>query len=292
MHCVLLADLAALVSQHADAISLGDDQEMADSVTHYWTSTRSRLELWHQVIARYRRAESVGDSITMSQWWNLHMTVLEEILVSETLCRVIAAVGKALDEKNGRDDVAPITETVFQSHLEVRARVHHLMLFGRGSTVRNAVRLNRLRKGVERWTDALLGRMIPRCSTAARYTIDTNRANAYAEECSGWEPLPERETACWLFNIAMHDMLMRRTTNRPALPRSNQRVADSVLRMFPRVGFDSLGTMKSHWLRQLERGTKTSEHQPSKPILETKHHPIDATRVSGESKPSSQRWYI
>ncbi|TWT79167.1 hypothetical protein CA13_05650 [Planctomycetes bacterium CA13] len=297
MHCVLLADLAAIVSQHAPALSLQRDglnpqREMAPAIAGYWTSNRSRLELWHQVITRYRRAETVGDTLTMRQWWTRHVSVLEEILVSETLCRVVAATAKTIDLANQTEDISPITESVLNSHLEIRSRVHHLMLFGRGSSVRTAVRLNRLRQGVERWTDAMLGRMMALCPTSIDYAIDTKRAIAYAEESTDLQSAPERATASWLFNIAMHDMLLRRTTPNPSLPRSNQRVADSVLKLFPGEAFDNLGILKSRWLRQLEKNIGPQEQQPKESIIPSKHHPIAMRQKDPQNPPTSQRWYM
>ncbi|WP_442510908.1 hypothetical protein SH528x_002558 [Novipirellula sp. SH528] len=292
MHAVLLADLAAIISQNASTIAFRPRDEMSNAVTKYWTASRGRFELWHQVITRYRRAEQGGEGLAIRNWWNRHSIVLEEVLVSEVLCRVVAALGKAMDAEKGIDDMSPITDTVFRSHLEVSSRVHHLMLFGRGSSVRNTVRLNRLRQGVERWTDALLGRMIPYTDMAIAYAVDPTRATAYAEECAETEMIVQRETSCWLFNTAMHDMLMRRTSHQSALPRANQRVADSVMSLFRHDLFDSVGTMKSRWLRELETNAGSQDRQPSRDVVHGKHHVIPSLRNKSTNDAISQRWYI
>ncbi|TWU42986.1 hypothetical protein Q31b_20200 [Novipirellula aureliae] len=309
MHVVHLADLAAIVSQHVPAVTHfagqlsgasktdAEEQAVASSVTPYWVSTRSRLELWHQVIARYRRAESQGDRHTMGQWWNRHVSVLEEILVSELLCRIVAAVGHHIDASRGQQNLSPITESVFDCHMEVRSRVHHLMLFGRGSSVRDAVRLNRLRQGVEHWTDAILGRMMPQCRSAVRYAIDADRAIAFAEESDdfGWSVLQTtaaQKTTYWLFNLAMHDMLTRRTSPTPALPRANRRVADSVMGMFPVELFDSFGVAKSLRLRQIESNAVDQETQPVRDPIEVKHHHFPKLRTDHAHPIRSQRRYL
>ncbi|TWU24195.1 hypothetical protein Pla52o_21210 [Novipirellula galeiformis] len=290
MHAVFLADLAAMISQNAPSIAFRQNIDMSAAVTNYWTHTRARFELWHHAITRYRYAEQGGEGAAIREWWNRHSILLEEILVSEILCRVIAALGKTMDVEKGIDDVSPITDTVFRSHLEVCSRVHHLMLFGRGSSVRNTVRLNRLRQGVERWTDALLGRMIPYNKSALGYAIDPDRATAYAEECVENEAWAQRETSCLLFNTAMHEMLVQRSTPHAALPRANQRVADSVMGMFNRDVFDSVGVLKSRWLRELENNAGTEDRQPTQEVIHTKHHAIAARHTKNNVDVISQRW--
>ncbi|GAA4443623.1 hypothetical protein [Novipirellula rosea] len=292
MHAVLLADLAAIISQNASTIAFRPRDEMSTAVTKYWTHSRGRFELWHQVISRYRRAEQGGEGVAIRAWWNRHSVVLEEILVSEILCRVVAALGKAMDAEKGIDDISPVTDTVFRSHLEVSSRVHHLMLFGRGSSVRNTVRLNRLRQGIERWTDALLGRMIPYSDTAIAYAVDPTRASAYAEESVENETMAQRETACWLFNTAMHDMLRQRTSDQTGLPRANQRVADSVMSLFRHDLFDSVGTMKSRWLRELETNAGCQDLRPTRKTIHGKHHVFPMRQTKDENNAISQRWYI
>jgi len=308
MHVVHLADLAAIVSQHVPAVTHfsghsiwqiedeSDEQAVASSVIEYWVSTRSRLELWHQVIARYRRAECQGDRTTMKEWWSRHVGVLEEILVSELLCRIVAAVGHHLDESIGQQHLSPVTESVFDGQMEVRSRVHHLMLFGRGNSVRDAVRLNRLRQGVEHWTDAILGRMMPQCRGALRYAIDVDRATAFAEEaedsCTNLlDRSAAHKTTVWLYNMAMHDMLTRRTSSTPALPRANGRVADSVLGMFPVELFDSFGVVKSLRLQQIESNGKSPETQPTRDPIEVKHHHVPKLRSDHAHPIRAQRRY-
>ncbi len=252
MHCVHLADLAAVLSQHGPAILYRRESIPAEAVSRYWASSRGRFELWHRVIGRYQRAEQTGDWVKMRAWWRDHTGVLEEILVSEMLTRVVAAIAAGLDHGRDEDEISPITHAIHLTHLETRNRVQHLMLFGRAGSVQNAVRLNRLRKGVERWTDALLGRLWAHMPEEICYAIDSQRARACAEDARAQIGCDTRETADWLLSAAMHDMLSRRSCSTASLPQANRNVGDSVMLMLRPDLFDSMGTLKSLWLHRIQ----------------------------------------
>ncbi len=259
MHCVLIADLAALVSQHGPAILYRRSTVPPQAMTQYWTSSRNRFELWHQTMARYRGAEQSGDYLALRRWWRDHVVVLEEVLVTEMLTRVVAALAAGMEAESEADEISPITHAVHLTHLEARNRVQQIMLFGRGNSVQDAVRLNRLRKGVERWTDAMIGRMSVRSTRTIQYANDRSRAAEYAKETRLFGAGPARNTATLLMNAAMHDTLRRRTTKAAALPEANRAVAKSVMLMLRPDLFDSVGILKSLWVHRLQIGTERTD---------------------------------
>ena len=199
----------------------------------------------------------------LRRWWRDHVVILEEILVSEILTRIVAAIGDALDTRCKTDEVAPITHAIQLSHLEATNRVQHLMLRGRGSTVQDTVRLNRLRTGVERWTDVLLGRISIDSSDRIRYGFDHARVRSHTQEMRSYGWGATRETALWLMNAAMRDLLSRRTSPHTALPVANRNVAESVMMMLQDELFDDLGTLKSLKQHRIDRDHQTAETAPS-----------------------------
>jgi len=251
MHCITLAELAAVISQHAPAIVYRRANIPSVAMVQYWACSRKRFELWHHTMARYTNAERDGDAQGLRRWWSQHIVVLEEVIVSEMLTRVVATLGSALDAVSGTDEVGPITHAIHLSHLEASNRVQSLMLRGRGSRVQDAVRLNRLRTGVERWTDALVGRMCVQSTDWISYGFDQDRAATHARELRGYGYGPSRDAAAWLMNAAMRDMLSRRTSPRAALPEANQKVAESVMMMMQQDLFDGVGALKSLWMQRI-----------------------------------------
>lgn len=292
MHCVLIADIAALVSQHGPAILYRRDAIPPEAVTHYWASSRTRLDLWHQTMSRYRSAEQSGDSMALRRWWREHIVVLEEVFVSEMLTRVIAALAAGFDDRGEADEISPVTHAIYLTHLEARNRVQQLMLFGRGNSVQNAVRLNRLRRGVERWTDALIGRMSVQTPSTIRYAIDPQRANDYAEEMRGYGYGPPRDTVCWLMNAAMRDMLQQRTTETAALPEANRNVAQSILLMLRPDLFDSVGTLKSLWLHRLQIDTDRTDRVIDELNACNIDHATTAKGIEMTHESYFERWYM
>ncbi len=293
MHCVTLADLAATISQHAPAICCHGGAFPPQSLAGYWASCRGRLELWQQSLGQYQRTQQAGDWAALRRWWNEQTVVLEEILVSEVLTRVLASVGMEIDRRSGVEEIAPVTDAVHRGHLEARTRVQQVMIDGRGCRVPEAVRLNRLRHGAERWTDVMIGRMAVGNEAIARYAVEPERAEAYAEEAHGDGRGSGREISMWLMNAAMHDMLARRTVPVAALPQANRRIADSVLRMLPQPLFDSLGTLKSTRLRKIDADPWGSDRELVEPILGPPNPSSPTTMPPDEtSNAKRERWYL
>lgn len=255
MHCINLADLAAILAHHGPSILYRRQQVPVDAVTRYWTACRQRFELWHHAMGRYRELEQSGSPLELRSWWASHRPMLEEILVSEMLARVYAAIGAGLDGGCEKAEIAPVVHSVYLSQLEARNRVLHLMVYGRGNSIHDAVQLNRLRGEVERWTDALLGGMAIEQTAPLDYAISRSRAAAHAEDARSNPPGAVRDTVNWLVSAAMRDALSRRISNNAALPQANRDVADAVMLCLRPDLFDSVGVLKSLWLHRLEAGT-------------------------------------
>lgn len=292
MHCVLTADLAATVSYHGPAILYRREAVPPQAMTQYWASSRNRFELWHQTMARYRHAEQSGDYNSLRRWWRDHVVVMEEVLVTEMLTRVIAAMAAGMEKTSETDEMSPVTHAIHLTHLEARNRVQQIMLFGRGNSVQDAVRLNRLRQGVERWTDALIGRMSARTPETLQYAIDSQRAASHAEEMRTYGYGPSRETSAYLLNAAMHDMLRRRTSDQAALPEANRAVAKSVMLMLRPDLFDSVGTLKSLWLHRLEIDSDRTDRVLDELGSANIDDADTANGIDILHEPYFERWYL
>ena len=290
MHCVQTAELASLLSEHGSAIVRSRTRFATPAVARYWATSRNRVELWHQALARYRRAEESGDIASLRSWWRDHVVVMEEVLVSEILTRVIAALTASLEVARSAEETSPITHAVSIAHVEASNRVQKIMLFGRGNSIEDAVRLNRLRQAVERWTDAMIGRMSGGTRRSLQFAFDSDRAAHYREDICGLGRGAPRSTAMWLMNASMRDTLSRRTSRQTALPEANRAVTHSVLLMLRPELFDSLGTLKSSWLQQLERDHQWSDRAPAW------HHDLEPDVPDQEPLPDcdqayTERWY-
>lgn len=259
MHCVLLADLAALISQHGAGVLHSRDTIPPEAMTAYWTASRNRLDLWHQTLRRNQVATENGDFLVLQQWWKDHRGVMEEIFVGELLSRVVATLAANLDAREKSEEWSPVTHSIYLSHLEVSNRVQRILLLGRGHRVTDAVRLNRLRLGVARWVDPLVGRMSIEPTDSLSYSVDPSRAAKFADDYRSMAPGPPRRMSAFLSNASMSEMLRRRTSDAAALPAANAAVGRSVMLMLRPDMFDSVGVLKSLWLHRLQHSSDQTD---------------------------------
>ncbi|QEF99589.1 hypothetical protein Mal15_36550 [Stieleria maiorica] len=259
MHCVTLADLAATLSQHGPSLLELRPRIPSATIMRYWTASRSRHELWHRVMGRYRDAKHAGNYGRLADWWSEHVVVLEEVLVSELLTRVVAAIGAETAAVDGEESheshqsLSAVTHGIYLGHIEASNRVAQIMLESCGARVQDTVRLNRLRYGVERWTDWLIGRVSVHRDRSFQYSIDIERSRTFYDEVREGASCAHRDTTTWLMNAAMREMLVRRTSETSALAQANHEVASSALAMFRPELFDDYGVPKSVWLNRLQR---------------------------------------
>lgn len=259
MHCVTLADLAATLSQHGPSLLELRPRIPSETILRYWTASRSRHELWHRAMGRYRDAKNRGSYSDLADWWTEHLVVLEEVLVSELLARVVAAIGsESVSSSEARthdshDSLAAVTHGVYLSQIEATNRVAQIILESCGARVQDTVRLNRLRYGVERWADWLIGRVSVNHDRSFDYCIDEERAKTFCEEVRESASGSHRDTTTWLMNAAMREMLVRRTSETSALGHANHEVASAALALFRPELFDDHGVPKSLWMHRLQK---------------------------------------
>jgi len=231
----------------------------AEAMTSYWSACRHRFDLWHHALGRYREMEANGAGASLREWWQDHTPMLEEVLVTEMLTRVYAALGAALDRECEANAIKPVVHAVHLTHIEARNRVLNLMVYGKGSSVDEAVRLNRLRTEVERWIDVLLGAMAAEFPEPLDYAINQRRAAAHANDARSLPRGAPRDTANWLTAVTMRDSLLRRSCSTVALPAANRQVNQSVMLCLRPDLFDSVGLMKSLWLHRMETGADQAD---------------------------------
>lgn len=259
MHCVTLADLAATLSLHGPSLLELRPHIPSSTIMRYWTASRSRHELWHRVMGRYRDAKHGGNYGRLADWWSEHRVVMEEILVSELLSRVVAAIGAETTNiveseiHDSHDSLAAVTHGVYLSQIEASNRVAQIILESCGARVEDIVRLNRLRYGVERWTDWLIGRVSVNLDRSFQYSVDPGRSRTFCTEIREAAAGTHQDTTTWLMNAAMREMLVRRTSEESALGNANYEVASAALALFRPELFDDYGVPKSVWLHRLQK---------------------------------------
>ena len=179
--------------------------------------------------------------------------MIEEILTSEVLTRIWTAVLCAHDQRRGTSDSEPIARSVLLGHLEARHRVLKLIVHGPWLAVEDAIRVNRLRRRAERWTDLLIARLLE-THDVSDLASDPERARQLADEFEH-----EHNLAWPLIMASLRATLRRQLRSESPNADLNARIASSILACFPAEMFDSTGLFPSAWLLRLLNTTDDTQ---------------------------------
>ncbi|MFH1265732.1 MAG: hypothetical protein ABIK89_08385 [Planctomycetota bacterium] len=252
MHARELIELAALVSVHGPVLARTTGRISEKSIEQYWTASKSRLDRWGRTL------KCLSNEIDGEKKWPQLRGVLEEILTGEVLTRVWTAVMVAYDRRRGTDQGEPIARSVLIGHLEARHRVLTLLVRGPRIDAEQAVKLDRLRRRTERWTDLLIGYLMG-LDDVGQFALDPDRARDFAEDLS-YQSRMRGGRFAWPLLLASLRAAFGHGLG-PTSPNGdlNAKIAVSILSSFPPEVFDALGLFRSAWLVRMTNVTADAE---------------------------------
>ena len=180
-----LAEAAAILARHADLIIDCDHPLDSSLIEEYWVASRRRWKSWSN---REFASTSFNESSQLA----------EEIMVAEMPTRVWTAAYYVHCLNHRNPDGLRLVRQAFQWQVEARQSVIHGMIdtYHRVE-VSSLLRLDRVRRRVERWTDFLIG-TITRYGVALNLAFDPDRCRNNAE---AMQDNPTAE-AIWPLTIA------------------------------------------------------------------------------------------
>jgi hypothetical protein len=203
--------------------------------------SRYRYEEWSLLIVRHRDEVQRPGALRRHREWQRIMPIVQEILLAEPLTRMLAFHFSACERHGGASENASVARNVLANHLDARHKCLNLIVFSPGLSVEDAVRLNRLRRIMESYTDQLLAIMHP-TQDASMYAFETEEV-ARNQERLALLQFPEK----WIHLQAMglrenlSKSVLGEIDVRHGMGRLNQRLSEIVLAMFPEDMFDSFG---------------------------------------------------
>ncbi|MEM6690335.1 MAG: hypothetical protein AAF664_12955 [Planctomycetota bacterium] len=245
MHTIHLVQLAAALARHSDSILASPVSLQPGAMTRYWTTSRSRIDLWHRAIARFQDQLRVNDAVGMRRWWIEHRPVIEDVFLGGMLTRVLATLGTALDQTHDQAEWSPVTESILGTHLEASSRYQQLLLNSRGARVNDLQRLNQVRRRSERWSDVLVARIAWRDPSLCRFASDRERASLFAQEHRRDSDSTAIKTKDRLMSLSIENSIMMVCGETTLLPEANRAVASSVMGLLGHCLFDSYGDVAS-----------------------------------------------
>lgn len=249
MHSKELLELAAVVASRSANFLQSFDALPTTGLDRYWTASKCRFDRWASAMKQYQTATRVQqprDQLGES-WASLRPTI-EEILTSEVLTRVWAALLCEHDTVRGANEAAPVARSVFVGHLEARHRSLNIFLYGRGVPHDELIALNRIRRQCERWTEVLLGFVATYACSASEFAFD-RKAFEQAQRSSDDPVLQEGLTAS--LRASFHGRVLGDTGNNDL----NEQIASGVLCCLNANLFLGSGVATSPWLRRLYEST-------------------------------------
>jgi DNA-directed RNA polymerase specialized sigma24 family protein len=285
MHASELAQLAALVAHHTPTIVRGSQPIREKGLEQYWTASKCRLDRWLRALKAHQRSLKDATEQQRGEHWRFLRPMLDEILLSETLTRVWAAIGSAIDGRQGKSAVEPIARSTLIGHLEARNRALQLIVFGHGLGAEDAVELNRLRRRVERWTDLMLGYVLLE-HPVNEFAFDRSRADEFAEDLRHERKVGTDSRAWQLVHSSLQVAFEKESRQVAASAELNQQIAAAVMGCLGEDLFDSLGLLKSRWQIRLTQVANDAQGMLTE-LLSTEPLYSDSPHVTDRQLP---RW--
>lgn len=247
MHAIELAQLAAVFARYSPAVVKHRIAPPRTSQQQYWLQSKYRHEFWSNRLAAHRQEiQNLGVTHRRKSWLRV-LPILEEILLSEPLTRCIAHHANVLNEQMIDCDFSTLTASVLASHIEARHRCLHLLVFGEGLSVEHSVRLNRIRREMEYYTDSVLGTM-PVLSNSESLCFDPFWTEQMKQGCTPNNGQCDIDSRGLHLDNIRHALIPtvanKLSATLPCSP-TNQRIGDAVLGLVPPEAFDSFGLIKS-----------------------------------------------
>lgn len=257
MHVRQLAELAAAIALEGHALIASDAEISAHSQEEYWAASKCRLDRWGRLLRRLAEAARVTVRPIALRAERVR-PVLEEIFVSELLTRLWTAVACGYDAARGRAECEPVARNIWSGHLEARRRLLALLADGRVITLPEALRLNKVRRRVERWTDMLLGHL---ASTVAidEFCFEPARARDFAQDAgsagAGKLRFVQQQLVLVSLRASLEGCLSPGSCNRDL----NRRIGGAIARMLAEARVDAAALVPSLWLERIEQGACEAE---------------------------------
>jgi hypothetical protein len=258
MHARELIELAALAAAHAPVLVRTSGRICESNLKQYWTASKSRLDRWGWTMRSVSGKGGPSRRPSNRSPSKLPRGTLEEIITGEVLARVWAAVSSAYDHFRGTDQAEPIAQNVLAGHLEARHRVLILLAGDPPVDLEQAIRLDRLRRRAERWTDLLIGCLV-RVGDVSRFAVEPDRARQFADDFR-YRSSIKGEQYVWPLLLASLRAAFE-TGLAPTSPNSdlNARIAASVLVSLEPELFDATGLLRSAWLMRMNHVTDDAQ---------------------------------
>lgn len=245
MHAIDLAELASTFVRMASPLTNLRLPPRRSAAHELWLIARYRQENWLHDLARHRDAIARPGTSRRTRLWDEIIPVIQEVLLAEPLSRVVAYLASLWDNRSIDNELAPLALSTLAAHTEARNRCLHLIVFGQGLAVENAVKINRLRRILETYSDQLLN-FLPALANPEQFAFEPQQL---AQSQAKLRPVDRQPTWLNMQTISLAEHLWQSVHHnldwRSASARLNYQLSQHTLGLLPATCFDSAGVPHS-----------------------------------------------
>jgi len=275
MHARELVEVASILCIDAEQLlhpapaAAASPRLCQQALAEYWAASRCRLDEWGRRLSRLAHPPHSSTGQAGSELAEL----AEEIVLSQVLSRTMAAITLVHDRLHDHSEAGPIGRNTLAGHDEAVSRLRALAGAWWRPASAPASRLRRLTNRTQRWTDLLLGYVLPLCpwpakaadrtqplpqhaaaGHAVQFAFDPARAQEFAFDAQMQTGL---EATGQMLQLAIREAFATTTlappqSGSPGAP-FNRRIAGAAIGLFGPEAFDSHGLLRSTWLNRMQR---------------------------------------
>lgn len=214
----------------------------------YWLAGKTRNDLWMRLLKTLEHSLSSGaDEGADGPTLRLAEGVIAEIITTELLSRVWAAVSCGWDQLAHHPALEPLAHSVLMGHLQASTRAKQLQAALSGQIVAGAD-LAQLAEAVAGWTDQIIG-WISSWVPVTQYAAEPDRAAEFARE---WREQGCENSLVWklLRNVMSHRLSTLPDSPAPS-KEANRRIGSAILGVVPRhvmAEADFAGSLWPYWV--------------------------------------------
>jgi hypothetical protein len=245
MHTLTLRDIAeaaGLLSLHAAHIVEGCCEIAPRTLFDYTTASRQRSKQWWELL----RQPSMTDEQTARRQ-ALH-SLAEEVLVAELGARIGVAVLVAHDARRGRTSAGPFGRHVLLDALQAKHAVLTRLL-DRAQPLGALLRLNRLRRRIEHWSDLLLAQ-VGLADTGVEFAIEQSRWQRFRDETAAGDSLTSQQ----LLLISLRQAMPATAVEDAGRGQLHAALIRPLLSLLPPDAFGIHGALRTPWARRIASG--------------------------------------
>lgn len=247
MHSRQLVEVAGLLSLRCGPLLKSGATLCSDTLSEYWIASRCRLDCWGRTLRLLGHSRSAPPP---DEAGDLLIRLVEEITLSESLTRIVAAICSADDQRRSGEEAGPIGQNALDGHREAASRLRALVFAWWPAESPRSRHSRSLTKQTERWTDVLLA-YVAASADVEQYAFDPSRLREYLYDVQT-HGAESSQAASQLLAFGLRESFST-ARQAPLNEDLNRRIAGSALALFGPAGFDGHGLVRPAWMLRAER---------------------------------------